>query len=82
MSRKQATPWGTRKIYEFIAAHRKSDDVKTMCSALGVTRSGFFAWLKDPVSRRAQDDARLLRLIRASFRRATAFMARLGSSWI
>ena len=33
MSRKQATPWGTRKIYEFIAAHRKSHDIKTMCGA-------------------------------------------------
>ena len=65
MSRR-ATPWGTRKIYEFISAHRKSYDVKTMCNALGVTRSGYYAWLQNPTSRRAQEDARLLRLIRAS----------------
>jgi putative transposase len=65
MSRK-ATPWGTRKIYEFISAHRKSYDVRTMCNALGVTRSGYYAWLQNPTSRRAQEDARLLRLIRAS----------------
>jgi putative transposase len=34
---------------------------------LGVSTSGFYAWLKDPVSNRAEDNARLLRLIRASF---------------
>lgn len=39
MSRR-ATPWGTRKIYEFISAQRKSYDVRTMCNVLGVTRSG------------------------------------------
>jgi putative transposase len=65
MSRR-ATLWGTRKIYEFISAHRKSYDVRTMCNALGVTRSGYYAWLQNPTSRRAQEDARLLRLIRAS----------------
>jgi len=37
-----------------------------MCNALGVTRSGYYAWLQNPTSRRAQEDARLLRLIRAS----------------
>ena len=66
MSRKISACWGTRKIYEFIAAHRKSYDVRTLCDVLGVNRSGFYAWLKNPISRRAQDDARLLRLIRAS----------------
>ncbi len=65
MSRR-ATPWGTRKIYEFISAQRKSYDVRTMCNVLGVTRSGYYAWLQNPTSRRAQEDARLLRLIRAS----------------
>jgi transposase InsO family protein len=38
-----------------------------MCRALEVTRSGCYAWLREPVSNRAQDDTRLLRLIRASF---------------
>src|SRR4029077_7228309 len=32
-----------------------------------VARSGYYAWLKEPISKRAQDNARLLRLIRASF---------------
>jgi putative transposase len=32
-----------------------------------VARSGYYAWLQQPISNRAQADARLLRLIRASF---------------
>jgi putative transposase len=38
-----------------------------MCRLLEVTRSGYDAWLKEPISNRAQEDVRLLRLIRASF---------------
>jgi putative transposase len=64
---KRSKAWGTRRIYEFIKAHRHEHDTQTMCSALEVTRSGYYAWLREPVSNRAQDDARLLRLIRASF---------------
>ena len=38
-----------------------------MCRVLGVAPSGYYAWLMQPLSNRAQEDARLLRLIRASF---------------
>jgi len=38
-----------------------------MCRLLNVTRSGYYAWLKEPISNPAQEDAMLLRLIRASF---------------
>ncbi len=38
-----------------------------MCRLLGVARSGYYEWLKKPVSNRAIEDKRLLRLIRASF---------------
>ena len=34
---------------------------------LGVAPSGYYEWLKQPLSNRAQEDARLLKLIRASF---------------
>lgn len=34
---------------------------------LGVSPSGYYEWFKTPLSNRAQDDARLLRLIPASF---------------
>lgn len=56
-----------RSTYEFIKAHRRQYNVETMCRVLGVARSGYYAWLKQPMSNRAQEDARLLRLIRASF---------------
>jgi putative transposase len=57
----------TREIYEFIKANTNCHSVETMCRVLEVARSGYYAWLKEPVSDRAQEDVRLLRLIRASF---------------
>src|SRR5450631_407532 len=57
----------TRSTYEFIKANRHAFSVQVMCRLLGVAPSGFYAWLKQPVSNRGQEDARLLRLIRASF---------------
>ena len=65
---KRSNPWSTRRVYEFVKAQRRSYDVKTMCRVLGVTRIGYYAWLRNPISDRAEEDARLLRLIRASFK--------------
>ena len=56
-----------RKAYEFIKAHSAGYDVRVMCRVLEVAPSGYYKWLLKPVSSRAQEDARLLRLIRASF---------------
>ena len=41
--------------------------VQVLCRVLEVAPSGYYAWLKQPLSNRAREDARLLRLIRASF---------------
>ena len=57
----------TRQIYDFIKANRTQFDVRTMCRALEVAPSGYYAWFHEPVSPRAREGARLLRLIRASF---------------
>ena len=38
-----------------------------MCRLLEVAPSGYYAWLQQPVSNRAEEDSRLLRLIRPSF---------------
>lgn len=38
-----------------------------MCRELRVNQSGYYAWLKQPISNHDQEDARLLRLVRASF---------------
>ena len=56
-----------RRIYEFIKANTRQHDVRTMCRLLQVAPSGYYAWLHAPISDRALEDARLLRLIRASF---------------
>ncbi len=56
-----------RKAYQFIEAHRRDYPVQTMCHALEVAPSGYYEWLQNPVSNRAKEDTRLLRLIRASF---------------
>jgi len=59
--------WRTRRIYEFIKAHSHEYDIKTMCRVLDVARAGYYAWLRKPLSDRAKEDVRLLRLIRASY---------------
>lgn len=46
--------------YEFMAAHEHEFSVKRMCSALGVQRSGYYAWKQRPVSAREQENAELL----------------------
>ncbi len=56
-----------RSTYEFIKIHHKQYSVQALCRVLAVAPSGYYDWLKQPVSNRAQEDARLLRLIRASF---------------
>jgi putative transposase len=56
-----------RAAYEFIKAHQSRYNVRTMCRVLDVAPSGYYKWLQQPLSNRRQEDARLLRLIRASF---------------
>jgi putative transposase len=56
-----------RLAYKFIEAHRRQYPVETLCRVLEVAPSGYYDWLNHPISNRAQEDARLLRLIRASF---------------
>lgn len=57
-----------RRKYAFIKANRGEHKVRMMCRLLGVAPSGYYAWLNHPLSDRAKNDARLLRLIRASFK--------------
>jgi hypothetical protein len=57
-----------RKIYRFVKESSSEYSVETVCRLLEVSRSGYYAWLAKPMSDRAREDARLLRLIRASFK--------------
>lgn len=48
-------------------AERPLLDSDSLDRILGVAPSGYYEWLLQPISNRGQEDARLLRLIRASF---------------
>lgn len=50
-----------------MAAHRREFQLTTMCRVLRVHRSGFYAWMKTPRSRRAVEDERIVKKIRASY---------------
>lgn len=53
--------------FGFIAKHRAIWPIKWLCEALGVSRSGFHAWLTRSPSRRAREDEVLSAKVRASF---------------
>ena len=50
--------------YAFVAEHRPLFSVRAMCRCLRIHPSGFYAWLKDPLSERDREDARQTELIR------------------
>ena len=54
--------------YAFIAEHRLRFSVRAMCRCLRIHPSGFYAWLKNPQSKRAQEDARQTELIRQAWK--------------
>ena len=53
--------------YGFVAKHRGAWPVLMLCEALGVSRSGFYAWLTRPRSQRSLDDDALGKQVRLSF---------------
>jgi len=54
-------------IYEFIDAGRYEFPVRKMAEILGVSRSGYYRWKKEPVSKRQQADQTLTAEIQRVF---------------
>jgi putative transposase len=50
---KHQIPARVRATYEFIKAHRDQFSVQEICRVLEVAQSGYYTWLKEPVSNRA-----------------------------
>lgn len=44
--------------YAFVAEHRPIFSARSMCRCLRIHPSGFYAWLKKPLSKRAAEDVR------------------------
>ena len=58
----------TGKVFEFVKANRADHKVATMCRVLGVSASGYYAWLRRGPSPRARRDVELSGRIEAIHR--------------
>lgn len=65
--------------YAFIRDHLRAFSVLAMCRVLKLNRSGFYAWLKAPLSQRTIEDQRLLSRTNAFY---IASGGTYGSPWI
>jgi putative transposase len=54
--------------YAFIAEHRPRFSVRTMCRYLSIHPSGFYAWIKNPLSHRAREDVRQIKLLKDAWK--------------
>ena len=54
--------------YAFIDAHRELHPVRVLCKMLSVHLSGFYAWVKEPPSQRAQEDQRQTKLVEQAWK--------------
>lgn len=53
--------------YAFIAANQTCFQTRMMCRMLSVHPSGFYAWMKNPLSKRAKEDMRQTELIKQAW---------------
>ena len=53
--------------YTFVEEHRPLFSIRAMCCCLRIHPSGFYAWLKNPLSKRAKEDTRQTELIKEAW---------------
>ncbi|MCP1167329.1 IS3 family transposase [Limimaricola litoreus] len=58
---------GCKVRYAFVAEHRSQFSVRAMCRCLRIQPSGFYAWLKAPLSKRAREDERQIELLKEAW---------------
>jgi hypothetical protein len=56
--------------YQFIQGHQQEFPVRRMCSVLGVSSSGYYAWQNRPVSPRVQANQELIAEIHVIYTRS------------
>jgi putative transposase len=61
---KKAAVDSIRVKYVFVHAEHDPFSINTMCRILGVARSGFYAWVRRPLSDQSIEGERLVKLIR------------------
>ncbi|WP_374755762.1 IS3 family transposase [Sulfitobacter mediterraneus] len=59
---------GCKMKYAFVAEHHPQYSVRRMCRCLNIHPSGFYAWIKNPLSHRAREDARQTKLIKDAWK--------------
>jgi putative transposase len=53
--------------YAFVKDHAQQYPVRRLCTVMQVHPSGYYAWLLEPLSARAQDDERLSGLLKQAW---------------
>ena len=73
----KATAWFARgdrldavRRFEFVKAHQAEYPIATQCRVLGVSTSGYYAWLKRAPSARSKANAELLEEIKKSHKKS------------
>ena len=58
---------GCQVRYAFVAEHRGQFSIRAMWRCLRIQPSGFYAWLKAPLSKRAREDERQIALLKEAW---------------